>query len=100
MKTKTEIRNKAKHDLLQGYAQEEEEVYVAQPDGFVDPDHQIKFTVKESFYMEETSTEEGSWTVTALSSAEAEQLGRISTIVPQSMWMRTQLQDYASTTTK
>nr|GEX88732.1 retrovirus-related Pol polyprotein from transposon TNT 1-94 [Tanacetum cinerariifolium] len=51
-----------------------EEVYVAQPDGFVDPDHQEK-------------------NCTAMSSAEAEYVA-LSASYAQVMWIRTQLQDY------
>nr|GEZ61791.1 retrovirus-related Pol polyprotein from transposon TNT 1-94 [Tanacetum cinerariifolium] len=51
-----------------------EEVYVAQPDGFVDPNHTEK-------------------NCTAMSSAEAECVA-LSASCAQVMWMRTQLQDY------
>nr|GEZ52903.1 retrovirus-related Pol polyprotein from transposon TNT 1-94 [Tanacetum cinerariifolium] len=51
-----------------------EEVYVAQPDGFVDPDHPEK-------------------NCTAMSSSEAEYVA-LSASCTQVMWMRTQLQDY------
>nr|GEV39757.1 retrovirus-related Pol polyprotein from transposon TNT 1-94 [Tanacetum cinerariifolium] len=51
-----------------------EEVYVAQPDGFVDPDHPEK-------------------NCTAMSSAEAKYVA-LSSSCAQVMWMRTQLQDY------
>nr|GFD22887.1 retrovirus-related Pol polyprotein from transposon TNT 1-94 [Tanacetum cinerariifolium] len=51
-----------------------EEVYVAQPDGFVDPDHPEK-------------------DCTAMSSAEAEYVA-LSISCAQVMWRRTQLKDY------
>nr|GEU96869.1 retrovirus-related Pol polyprotein from transposon TNT 1-94 [Tanacetum cinerariifolium] len=52
----------------------EGEVYVAQPNGFVDPDHPEKYC-------------------TAMSSPEAEYVA-LSASCAQVMWMRTQLQDY------
>nr|GFA14898.1 hypothetical protein [Tanacetum cinerariifolium] len=46
----TVIRNKARL-VAKGYAQEEEEVYVAQPDGFVDPDHPEKvYRLRKALY--------------------------------------------------
>ncbi|GJS92836.1 retrovirus-related pol polyprotein from transposon TNT 1-94 [Tanacetum coccineum] len=62
MRPKLLIRNKARSLVAKGYARRvmdvkmaflngpmKEEVYVAQPDGFVDPDHPEKITSKESF---------------------------------------------------
>nr|GEY02489.1 hypothetical protein [Tanacetum cinerariifolium] len=46
----TVIRNKARL-VAKGYAQEEEEVYVTQPNGFVDPDHPEKvYGLKKALY--------------------------------------------------
>nr|GEY74851.1 integrase, catalytic region, zinc finger, CCHC-type, peptidase aspartic, catalytic [Tanacetum cinerariifolium] len=89
-----------------------EEVYVAQPDGFVDPDHPKKvYRLRKALYglkqAPRACTYGGiqflgdklvSWTLkkqncTAMSSAKAEYVA-LSTSCAQVMWMRTQLQDY------
>nr|GEY35593.1 retrovirus-related Pol polyprotein from transposon TNT 1-94 [Tanacetum cinerariifolium] len=85
-----------------------EEVYVAQPDGFVDPDHPKKvYQLKKALYGLKQAPR--AWTLdppipkwylhqsgqncTAMSSAEAEYVA-LSVSCSQVMWMRTQLQDY------
>ncbi|GJV08880.1 retrovirus-related pol polyprotein from transposon TNT 1-94 [Tanacetum coccineum] len=93
-----------------------EEVYVAQPDGFVDPDHPKKvYLLRKALYGLKTSDppiptrnlyQSGqflgdklvSWMskkqdCTAMSSAEAEYVA-LSASCAQVIWMRTQLQDY------
>nr|GEU69514.1 retrovirus-related Pol polyprotein from transposon TNT 1-94 [Tanacetum cinerariifolium] len=92
-----------------------EEVYVAQPDGFVDPDHPEKvYRLRKALYglkqaprawydeLSKFLTSKGdklvSWmskkqNCTAMSSAEAEYVAS-SARCAQVMWMRTQLQDY------
>ncbi|GJV55871.1 retrovirus-related pol polyprotein from transposon TNT 1-94 [Tanacetum coccineum] len=60
--------------------------------GFVDPDHQTKFTVYESSIWIKTSSESLAGRTT-YSSAEAEYVA-LSASCAQVMWMRTQLQDY------
>ncbi|GJS49524.1 gag-pol polyprotein [Tanacetum coccineum] len=96
-----------------------EEVYVAQPDGFVDPDHPDKvYRLRKALYglkqalrawYDELSKfliskgftkgyKKSSWmskkqNCTAMSSAEAEYVA-LSASCAQVMWMRTQLQDY------
>nr|GEZ40111.1 hypothetical protein [Tanacetum cinerariifolium] len=89
-----------------------EEVYVAQPDGFVDPDHPKKvYQLKKALYglkqAPRACTSGGiqflgdklvSWmskkqNCTAMSSAEAEYMA-LSASCAQVMWIRTQLQDY------
>nr|GEU74165.1 hypothetical protein [Tanacetum cinerariifolium] len=130
----TVIRNKARL-VAKGYAQEEgidfkesfasvarleaEEVYIAQLDGFVDPDYLEKvYQLRKALYglkqapwawydeLSKFLTSKGftkgdklvSWiskkqNCTAMSSAEAEYVA-LSTSCAQVMWMRTQLQDY------
>nr|GEU44661.1 hypothetical protein [Tanacetum cinerariifolium] len=130
----TVIRNKAQL-VAKGYAQEEgidfeesfapvarleaEEVYVAQPDGFVDLDHPEKvYHLRKALYglkqapkawynkLSKFLTSKGftkgdklfSWmskkqNCTAMSSAEAEYVA-LSASCAQVMWMRTQLQNY------
>ncbi|GJS08219.1 retrovirus-related pol polyprotein from transposon TNT 1-94 [Tanacetum coccineum] len=64
-----------------------EEVYVAQPEGFVDPDHPEKvYLLRKAFCQRKQNA-------TAMSSAEAEYVA-LSASCAQVMWMRTQLQDY------
>nr|GEU57507.1 retrovirus-related Pol polyprotein from transposon TNT 1-94 [Tanacetum cinerariifolium] len=93
-----------------------EEVYVAQPDGFVDPDHPEKFLTSKGFTKDvdhvgcidsRKSTSGGiqflgdkfvSWmskkhNCAAMSSAEVEYVA-LSASCAQVMWMRIQLQDY------
>ncbi|GKA55319.1 retrovirus-related pol polyprotein from transposon TNT 1-94 [Tanacetum coccineum] len=130
----TVIRNKARLVAI-GYAQEDdgrengifngplkEEVYVAQPKGFFDPDHPEKvYRLRKSLYGLKQASR--AWTsdlpipmrylyqsdqflgdklvswmskkqdCTAMSSAEAEYVA-LSASCAQVMWMRTQLQDY------
>nr|GEV14417.1 hypothetical protein [Tanacetum cinerariifolium] len=102
-----------------------EEVYVAQPNEFVDPDHPEKvYRLGKAFYglkqaprawydeLSKFLTSKGftkgdklvSWmskkqNCTTMSSAEAEYVA-LSASCAQVMWMRTQLQDMSSTTTK
>ncbi|GJR68388.1 retrovirus-related pol polyprotein from transposon TNT 1-94 [Tanacetum coccineum] len=129
----TVIRNKARL-VAKGYAQEEmdvkriingllkEEVYVARPDRFVDPDHPKKvYPLKESFTLDHAgcielgkSTSGGTQFLgdklvtgcqkkqncTAMSLQQAEYVA-LSASCAQVMWMRTQHQDYGlHTTTK
>ncbi|GJY26132.1 retrovirus-related pol polyprotein from transposon TNT 1-94 [Tanacetum coccineum] len=84
-----------------------EEVYVAQPDGFVDPDHPDKvYRLRKALYGLKQAPR--AWTsdppiptswmskkqdCTAMSSAEAEYVA-LSASCAQVMWMRTQFQDY------
>nr|GEY68533.1 ribonuclease H-like domain-containing protein [Tanacetum cinerariifolium] len=85
-----------------------EEVYVAQPDGFVDPDHPEKFyRLRKALYgLKQAprtwntipSDKLVSWmskkqNCTAMSSVGAEFVA-LSASCAQAMWMRTQLQDY------
>ncbi|GJS18221.1 retrovirus-related pol polyprotein from transposon TNT 1-94 [Tanacetum coccineum] len=93
-----------------------EEVYVTQPDGFVDPDHPNKdyrlskalYGLKQAprawydellnFLISKGFTKAGFhrrriWPPTAMSSAEAEYVA-LSASCAQVMWMRTQLKDY------
>ncbi|GJY46211.1 retrovirus-related pol polyprotein from transposon TNT 1-94 [Tanacetum coccineum] len=76
-----------------------EEVYVAQPDGFVDPDHPDNVvTITGKLYMIKTRDKLISWMskkqdCTAMSSAEAEYVA-LSASCAQVMWMRIQLKDY------
>nr|GEV09818.1 retrovirus-related Pol polyprotein from transposon TNT 1-94 [Tanacetum cinerariifolium] len=75
-----------------------EEVYVAQPDGFVDPDHPQKvYRLRKALYGLKQAPR-ACWmskkqNCTAMSSAEAEYVA-LSASCAQVMWMRTQLQDY------
>ncbi|GKC91055.1 retrovirus-related pol polyprotein from transposon TNT 1-94 [Tanacetum coccineum] len=91
-----------------------EEVYVAQPDGFVDPDHPKKvYRFRKALYGLKQAPR--AWTLdppiptmylyqpgqmskkqdcTAMSSAEAEYVA-LSTSCAEVMWMRTQLKDYS-----
>nr|GEV41161.1 hypothetical protein [Tanacetum cinerariifolium] len=125
----TVIRNKARL-VAKGYAQEEgidfedsfalvarleEKVYVAQPDGFVDPDHpekvyrlrKARYGLKQaprawydelSKFLISKGFTKVNWmskkqNCTAMSSAEAEYVA-LSVSCAQVMWMRIQLQDY------
>ncbi|GJZ73931.1 retrovirus-related pol polyprotein from transposon TNT 1-94 [Tanacetum coccineum] len=75
-----------------------EEVYVAQPDGFVDPDHPDKvYQLRKALYGLKQAPR-ACWMskkqdCTAMSSAEAEYVA-LSASCAQVMWMRTQLKDY------
>nr|GEY70223.1 hypothetical protein [Tanacetum cinerariifolium] len=68
----------------------QEEVYVAQPEGFVNPDHPKKDS---SFELTAFSDADHAGYCTAMSSAEAEYVVLFASCA-QVMWMRTQLQDY------
>nr|GEX93862.1 copia protein [Tanacetum cinerariifolium] len=77
-----------------------EEVYVAQPDGFVDPDHPEKvYRLRKALYVLKQAPR--AWTsdppiptrITAMSSAEAQYM-TLSASCAQVMWMRTHLKDY------
>nr|GEX87240.1 retrovirus-related Pol polyprotein from transposon TNT 1-94 [Tanacetum cinerariifolium] len=72
-----------------------EEVYVAQPDGFVDPDHPEKvYRLRKSLYRLKQAPR--AWydeLSKFLTSKEAEYVA-LSASYAQVMWMRTQLQDY------
>ncbi|GKA95626.1 retrovirus-related pol polyprotein from transposon TNT 1-94 [Tanacetum coccineum] len=75
-----------------------EEVYVAQPEGFVDPDHPEKvYLLRKALYGLKQAPR-ACWmskkqNCTAMSSAEAEYVA-LSASCAQVMWMRTHLQDY------
>nr|GEU76942.1 retrovirus-related Pol polyprotein from transposon TNT 1-94 [Tanacetum cinerariifolium] len=86
-----------------------EEVYVAQPDGFIDPDHPKKvYRLRKALYGLKQAPrawisdppipkrylyQSGQQDCTAMSSAEAEYMA-LSVSFAQVMWMRTQLKDY------
>ncbi|GJX77290.1 retrovirus-related pol polyprotein from transposon TNT 1-94 [Tanacetum coccineum] len=73
---------------------EAEEVYVAQPDGFVDPGHPEKvYRLSKALYGLKQASRALKQDCTAMSSAEAEYVA-LSASCAQVMWMRTQLQDY------
>nr|GEZ94638.1 retrovirus-related Pol polyprotein from transposon TNT 1-94 [Tanacetum cinerariifolium] len=77
----------------------QEEVYVAQPDGFVDPDHPVKFyRLRKALYGLKQAPrawydELSKFLISKGFTKEAEYVA-LSASCAQVMWMRTQLQDY------